>query len=218
MKKSANFSYGIVFALVSTLIVFWSLPLYFDYVFSRAAFSIWIWVAVTWVIGSAIVIVIKPLIEGKVSITRVLRMISLTFVVNLRASSNRHSTYNTLDYTQKQDKSYFENAKRILVPIDGSLQSLKALNDAVGLFNDAAKTRIFALNVIEWTNDEEESLDGEMTSKIEEEGRRMLRSVVISPNKETFGRVVKIGDPSSKIVELTEKLDIETSKAVVLFK
>jgi urea-proton symporter len=190
-------------------------------VFSRAAFSIWIWVAVIWVIGvigSAIVIVIKPLIEGKVSITRVLRMISLTFVVNLRASSNRDSTYNTLDYTQKQDKSYFENAKRILVPIDGSLQSLKALNDAVGLFNDAAKTRIFALNVIEWTNDEEESLDGEMTSKIEEEGRRMLRSVVISPNKETFGRVVKIGDPSSKIVELTEKLDIETSKAVVLFK
>jgi nucleotide-binding universal stress UspA family protein len=48
-----------------------------------------------------------------------------------------------------------------------------------------------------------------MTSKIEEEGRSMLRSVVISTKKETFERIVKVGDPSSKIVELAEKLDIE---------
>lgn len=136
-------------------------------------------------------------------------MISLTFVANIRTSPNRDSTYDTFDYTQKQDQCYFENARRILVPIDVSLQSLKALNGAVSLFSDSVKTRIFALNVIEWTDDEEESLDGEMTSKIEEEGRRMLRSVVISTNKETFERVVKIGDPSSKIVELAEKLDIE---------
>jgi nucleotide-binding universal stress UspA family protein len=113
---------------------------------------------------------------------------------------------------KNKTKATLKNAKRILVPIDGSLQSLKALNGAVGLFNDAAKTRIFALNEIEWTNDEEESLDGEMTSKIEEEGRRMLGSVVISPNKETFERIVKIGDPYSKIVELAEKLDIELIK------
>ena len=63
------------------------------------------------------------------------------------------STYDILDYTEKQNQLHFENDKRILVPVDGSLQSLKALNGAVSLFNDAARTRIFALNVIEWTDD-----------------------------------------------------------------
>jgi urea-proton symporter len=61
-------------------------------------------------------------------------------------------------------------------------------------------TRIFILGAIEWTDDEDESLDGEMTSKIEEEGLRMLSVVE---------RIVKIGHPSSKIVELAEKLNIE---------
>jgi urea-proton symporter len=131
LKKSANFSYRIVFALVSTLIVFWPLPLYFsNYVFSHTAFSIWISIAVTWVIGSAIVIVIKPLIEGKVGITQVLKMICLAFLVKLRPNPSSESS---LDYTVKQNQSYFENTKRILVPIDGSLQSLKALNGAVSL-------------------------------------------------------------------------------------
>jgi nucleotide-binding universal stress UspA family protein len=177
-------------------------------VFSHTAFSIWIWIAVTWVIGSAIVIVIIPLIEGKVGITQVLKMISLTFLVKLRPNPNPESKYDILDYTEKQNQRYFENTKRILVPIEGSLQSLKTLNGAVSLFNDAARTRIFALNVTEWT-DEDESLDGEMTSKIEEEGRRMLRSVAISTKKETFERIVKVGDPSSKIVELAKILEIE---------
>jgi hypothetical protein len=105
LKKSVNFIYQVVFALVLTLLVIRPLPLDFsDYVFTPTSFSIWIWVAVTWVIGSAIVIVIKPLIEGKVGITRVLRMISLTFVVNLRASSNRDSTYNTRLHTKTRQK------------------------------------------------------------------------------------------------------------------
>jgi nucleotide-binding universal stress UspA family protein len=53
-----------------------------------------------------------------------------------------------------------------------------------------------------------ESLNGEMTSKVEEEVLRML-SVVISTKKGIFERIVKIGDPSSNIVELAKKLDIE---------
>lgn len=46
-----------------------------------------------------------------------------------------------------------------------------------------------------------------MTSKIEEEGRRMLRSVVIPTD--IIKRMEKVGDPSSKIVELAEKLDVD---------
>jgi hypothetical protein len=80
-------------------------------------------------------------------------MIYHTFLVKPRTNPSTESTYDILDYTEKQNQLYFENDKRILVPVDGSLQSLKALNGAVSFFNDAARTRIFALNVIEWTDD-----------------------------------------------------------------
>ena len=80
-------------------------------------------------------------------------MIYHTFLVKSRPNPSTVSSYDILDYTEKQNQLYFENDKRILVPVDGSLQSLKALNGAVSLFNDAARTRIFALNVIEWTDD-----------------------------------------------------------------
>ena len=97
--------------------------------------------------------------------------------------------------------------KKILVPIDGSLQSPKALNGSLGLFKDAEKTRIFILEVIECTGDEAGSLNGEMTSKVEEEGLRIL-CAVISTKKGIFERFVKVGAPSSKIEDLVEKLDI----------
>jgi len=80
-------------------------------------------------------------------------MIYHTFLVKPRPNPSTESTYDILDYTEKQNQLHLENVKRILVPVDGSLQSLKALNGAVSLFNDAARTRIFALNVIEWTDD-----------------------------------------------------------------
>lgn len=95
------------------------------------------------------------------------------------------------------------------MPVDGSILSLKALKGAAGLFNNVAQTKIFALNVIEWADEEDESSDSEMTSKIEEEGRRMLISVVVSTKKEIIERIVKVGNPSSKIVELVKKLDVE---------
>jgi hypothetical protein len=50
--------------------------------------------------------------------------------------------------TQKQDQSYVENAKRILLQIEGS-QSRKAINGFVSLFKAVARIRIFVLNVIE---------------------------------------------------------------------
>jgi nucleotide-binding universal stress UspA family protein len=67
-------------------------------------------------------------------------------------------------FREKQSQNYFENSKRILVPVDGSRHLLKALNCAAGLFDNEFQTKIFALNVIEWTDEEEESLDSQMTS------------------------------------------------------
>ena len=113
-------------------------------------------------------------------------------------------------FGEKQSQNYFENGKRILVPVDGSRHLLKALNGAAGLFDNEFQIKIFALNVILlWTDEEEESLESQMTSRIEEEGRRMRRSVVIATESDIFERIVKMGDPSSKIVESAEKHDVD---------
>jgi hypothetical protein len=42
-------------------------------------------------------------------------------VAKLGTNPKAGSTYDILDHTKKQDQSYVENAKRILVPINGSL-------------------------------------------------------------------------------------------------
>ena len=80
---------------------------------------------------------------------------------------------------------------------------------------------------IEWTDEQDESWDSRMTSKIEEEGRRMLRS---SSRECALERIVKVGDPPSKMTELAE-IDVDlimmgrtikvlrlTSTPVVMFK
>lgn len=86
---------------------------------------------------------------------------------------------------------------------------MKALNCASKLFNELSEIKIYILNVIEWTDDQEESVDVEMTAKIEEEGRKMLRSVVVSKKKGNYERIVKLGDPASKIVEMAEKIEVD---------
>jgi hypothetical protein len=47
-----------------------------------------------------------------------------------------------------------------------------------------------------------------MTSTIEDEARGMLRSIDITIKKDTPDGIIKLVIPSSKIVELAEKLDI----------
>ena len=133
-------------------------------------------------------------------------MICLNCILRIRSHPIQEATQGNSIFREKQSQNYFDNSKRILVPVDGSIHLLKAPN---GLFDNVFQTKIFALNVIEWTDEEEESLDGEMTSRIEEEGRRMLRSVVIPTERDIIERIVKVGDPSSKIVELAEKLDVD---------
>jgi hypothetical protein len=45
------------------------------------------------------------------------------------------------------------------VAVDGSISSLQALNYANQLFDDPARAKIYILNVIEWTDEDEESVD-----------------------------------------------------------
>ena len=214
LNTAIMFSYRVAIALTLILVIFWPLLLYFSgYQFSLSAFSVWVGIALLWAIGSAIAIVIKPLIEGRVGIIHVSRMICLALILHLKLRlGEAHGEQNTqLDSAYKRDEiaQSFEVSRKILVPIDGSIQSIKALNAATELFGKTLHTRIFALNVIEWTDEQDESWDSRMTSKIEEEGRRMLRSVVISSRECALERIVKVGDPPSKIAELAEKLDVD---------
>jgi nucleotide-binding universal stress UspA family protein len=77
-------------------------------------------------------------------------------------------------------------------------------------------TKIYILNVIEWADDDEEFPDDSIASTMEEKGRRMLTNVVVPLRTSASGdnsanciRIVKLGDPSSKIVEMAKKLNVD---------
>ncbi|NNL58830.1 MAG: universal stress protein, partial [Nitrosopumilus sp.] len=65
------------------------------------------------------------------------------------------------------------------------------------------------LHVIEWTNENDENMDEELSSQIQEEGRLILRSVVVPKQINDYKRMVKLGDPAEKITELADKLKID---------
>jgi nucleotide-binding universal stress UspA family protein len=68
---------------------------------------------------------------------------------------------------------------------------------------------ITILNVIEWADEDEESMDDELAAAIEEQGRRILRSIMIPKLARDYERMVKLGDPATKIVEMAEKLKVD---------
>ena len=62
--------------------------------------------------------------------------------------------------------------------------------------------------MIEWTDDSDGSLDEAMSDEMAQEGRKMLRSVMV-PKFHKFERVVKLGDPAKKIVETADNLNVD---------
>jgi nucleotide-binding universal stress UspA family protein len=102
------------------------------------------------------------------------------------------------------------------VPVDGSQQSLRALDYAANIYYRSGsnssfhdKVMITILNVIEWADEDEESMDDELAAAIEEQGRRILRSIMIPKLARDYERMVKLGDPATKIVEMAEKLKVD---------
>jgi urea-proton symporter len=81
---------------------------------------------------------------------------------------------------------------------------LRALNYSIQIFDTTPGTKILVLNVIEWANDVEDSIDGELALKIEERDRKMLGSILVKDHIYKCERIVKLGDPASKIAEVVE--------------
>jgi nucleotide-binding universal stress UspA family protein len=208
LKKSAQFSYKYAIALTLALVVAWPLPLYFSgYVFSLSMYHAWVGIAFVWAVCAAAAVILLPLVEAKRGIVEVLRRIYMVFTASGIESERRRP-----DAMEEIDRSRIRGeyeARRILVAIDGSKESLQALTYASYLFDESTPTRIFLLNVIEWTDENDGSLDERLSAEMEEEGRRMLRSVVIPKRLKRYERIVKLGDPGTKIAETADRLNVD---------
>lgn len=200
LKRWSKFGYKFGIALTLTLVVGWPVPLYLSgYVFSQEAYTAWVGIAVIWAATAATVIVLLPLIESRVGIVKVLKQIGKGSIVEAVTERNAYYTAKSQSYQ-----------KRILVPVDGSHQSLRALDYAANIYSSFPdKVMITILNIIEWTDEDEESMDDELAAAIEEQGRRMLRSIIIPKPARNYERMVKLGDPATKIVEMAEKLKVD---------
>lgn len=208
LKSAAQLSYRYGIGLTLILVVAWPLPFYFTgYVFSLNMYQIWVAIAVVWAVAAAAWIISGPLIEARFGIAEAVRKISAasSLPLWLRIQEGKNNKTNL----SPKFKDYQGDFKKILVAVDGSIASLRALNYASQIFDDPGRARIYILNVIEWTDEDEESVDSVLVNKMEEEGRKMLKSIIISDKKSAYERIVKHGDPGTKIAEVAHKLDVE---------
>jgi len=209
LKSAAKFSYRYAVALALILVVVWPLPLYFSgYVFSPVMYYVWVAIAVVWASGSAAVIIALPILEGRGGISKALKQMAMSSFRHgkIISGERRDPSQHQRPDTPIKDSA---NLKKILVAVDGSVQSLRALTYASQAFDERVTAKIYILNVIAWMDEDEESLDSELASRIQEEGRRMLKSVIMTKKMDDYERVVKLGDPATKIAEVAEKLEID---------
>lgn len=197
LKQSLQFCIRAGISLTIVLVAAWPLSLYFsDYVFTVDTFQTWIGIAIVWAFLAAGIIIILPLVEARHSIWQIFS----------------HANAKTAAIvTQEKDSrpQLNEEILKILVPVDGSVRSLKALNHASYLLKGVAHAKIYVLNVIEWSDEEEENMDEDLVHQIQNEGRRLINSLVVPRQINTVERVVKIGDPATKIAELAEKFHVD---------
>jgi nucleotide-binding universal stress UspA family protein len=202
LRKSAQFTYRYAIALTLLLVLVWPLPLYVSgYVFTPVVYHLWVGIAVAWTVCAAVIVIFLPLIEGRRAIAEVIRRIATLHLDNAEHGSREGTS-------QRSSEEY--DSRKILVAVDGSKESLRALSYASYLFEETSPARIFLLNVIEWSDENEDgSTDSGLAEEMEEQGRRMLRSVVIPKKAKRYERIVKLGDPGAKIAETADKLNVD---------
>lgn len=210
LKRDARFTYRYAIALSLVLVVVWPLPLYFSgYVFSLFVYTLWVGLAFAWASVAAGVIILLPLIESRAGIIQVFKKIA---GVSASIGQGRRGTplsQNEFNLRNAYEEHGITQSKKILVAVDGSLASLRALSYASTLFTSDSRSKIYMMHVMEWSDEEDESIDEALVSQMEQEGRKMLRSVAISSRNPDCERIVKLGDPATKIAELADKLEVD---------
>jgi nucleotide-binding universal stress UspA family protein len=210
LKRDARFTYRYAIALSLVLVVVWPLPLYFSgYVFSLFVYTFWVGLAFAWASVAAGVIILLPLIESRAGIIQVFRKIA-----GVSASIGQGRVRTPLPQNGSNLRNAYEEygimqSKKILVAVDGSLASLWALSYASTLSTSDFRSKIYMMHVMEWSDEEDESIDEALVSQMEQEGRKMLRSVALSSRNPDCERIVKLGDPAIKIAEMADKLEVD---------
>ena len=197
LKKASRFSklYGLTLTLI--LVVVWPIPLFFsNYVFTATVYHVWIWVAILWAVAAASMIWILPIIQSRDGISHVLK--------NIVTSSKPRKTDK-----YGHDLSDNEIAQKILVAVDGSVSSMRALHYVNYVMKESSNIKVYLTHIIEWSDDDE-SMDEEMTLKMEQDGRKMLLGISLPSKLKNYERIVKLGDPAKKISELASSINADT--------
>lgn len=211
LKKRTLFGYkyGTIFTLL--LVVIWPLPLFFSgYIFSFEFFLFWIILSIVWTIAAACFLIVKPLVESKREISTVISNVIMVIRSKLYF---RNFNKPASSLKSKSDTSHFESSintanKRILVAVDGSMASIRALDYVSHTFQPDSV--IYVVHVIEWTDDHEDNIeyDTELIKRIEKEGRLVLSSILMK-NPRRCERIVKVGDPAKKIIKTANDLNVD---------
>tara|TARA_Y100000590_G_scaffold45065_1_gene47878 strand:- start:1288 stop:3591 length:2304 start_codon:yes stop_codon:yes gene_type:complete len=197
LKKASKFSkqYGLTLTLI--LVVAWPIPLFFsNYVFTETVYHVWIWVAILWAAAAASLVWILPVIQSRSGIAHVMKNI-------VKSSKPRKTDKYGHDLSDK------EIAQKILVAVDGSISSMRALNYVNYVMKESSNIKVYLTHIIEWSDDEE-SIDEEMTLKMEQDGRKMLLGISLPSKLKNYERIVKLGDPAKKISDLASSLNVDT--------
>ena len=192
LQRASAFCKRVGLGTTIFLVIVWPITFYITgHVFSVESFTAWVGLALVWAFGAAGVVILLPIIEARGSIREIIA----------RAGS-------TPSHDREPEHHTGEPLMKVLVPVDGSITSLKTLNDTNYLFRDVSRMRIYLLHVIEWP-DSDENIDEEISEQMLKEGRLVLRSVTIPHQVGDYTRIVKLGDPPSKIVEMADKLGVD---------
>jgi SSS family transporter len=212
LKKRTLFGYkyGIIFTLL--LVVIWPLPLFFSgYIFSFEFFAFWIILSIVWTGAAACFLIVKPIIESKREISTVVS--KLLFLVEERIR-RRNQDNETSDISKRNTGDHLENRvdanyKRILVAVDGSMPSIRALDYASHVFQ--VDSMIYVVHVIDWPDDSKDEnieYDNELLKRVEKEGRLVLSSILINTSRRCE-RIVKVGNPANRIIKTAHDLNVD---------
>lgn len=191
LQQASKFCKRVGFGTAVFLVIVWPASFYItEYVFTAESFAAWVWLAIIWAFGAAVAVVVLPIIEARTSIKEIL--------------TRAGSTDSFEDMTGDAESPHM----KMLVPVDGSVESLKALNGAEYLFR-ATGVRVYLLHIIEWSEDDDENIDEELSSQILEEGRIVLRSITVPRQVSDCKRIVKLGNPPVRIAEMADKLGVD---------
>ena len=167
------------------LVVAWPASFYVTgYVFSADSFAAWIAVAAAWAAAASGAVIVLPIVEARASIRGVLRGIG--------AGDRR---------ARRRDEEP-PPARKILVPVDGSGGSLRALDGAERLLGGGAPARIYLLHVVE------PPAAGDAAARVRE-GRAVLRGIAPPRGGRDCRRIVRSGDPPSVIAEVADGLGVD---------